>query len=66
MEIRVVEIRLFYHGGIMEKITRPQKVSKQESIIRNQENNQEYVQRQIEDIYNYLDKIAQKITELGK
>lgn len=45
----------------MEKIRRPKEISKMESNVQNNEYIQKNLQSQINEIYNYLDKVAEKL-----
>lgn len=45
----------------MEKIQRPKEISKTESNVQNNEYIQKNLQTQLNRIYDYLDKIAEKL-----
>ena len=45
----------------MERIQRPKEISKTESNVQNKEYIQKNLQSQINKIYDYLDKVAEKL-----
>lgn len=49
----------------MELIERPKEVSKSESAVRTDKNDQEYTQNQLTNIYDYLDKFASAFNQVS-